>query len=74
MDDVIDTGMAGLETAQKLAVCSVYDCIAAQGGDIPLPENDPAVDRTGSQAVRIRNPFFTRHFLQVIILNLQELF
>ena len=49
VDDVVDTGVAGLEAAQQGAVGRVDDGVGLQPGDVPLPEHDPGIVRRGGE-------------------------
>ena len=41
--DIVNAGVAGLPAAEEGAVGGVDDGVAAQGGDIPLPEHQTGV-------------------------------
>ena len=56
VDGVVDAAVAGHETAQQLAVGSVDDGVCPQPGDIPLPERQPRVGRSGGQSVSLHHP------------------
>ena len=57
VDGVVDAAVAGHETAQQLAVGGVDDGVCPQPGDIPLPERQPRVGRSGGQSVSLHHPF-----------------
>ena len=71
VDGIVDTSVIGAEAPEQLAVGGVDNGIAAQGGDIPLPEIDPRPDR--AQRSDVGNSLAPDLLAQVGVLYREEL-
>ena len=67
VDGVVDAAMAGHKAAEHLAVGRVDDGVAAQGGDVPLPEIDPRLHRF--QLLQVGDALAADFLLQVGVLH-----
>lgn len=73
MDRVVDAAVAGVETAEKGAVCGVDDGPRPQPCDIALPEDEPRLCGGDGKRFGVHNPFFFPLFLQKRVLRFQKI-
>ena len=71
VDDVVDTAVAGNETAEHFRIGGVDYHVAFQRGDVALPKIDVFLQRF--QISYICNALARCFFLQILVLNLQKI-
>ena len=67
MNCIINTAVTRAKTPQHLRICGIDNLVAAQRGDIALPEIQPLLHRR--KVVDIRHALFCRLLLQIRILT-----
>ena len=68
VNGVVNTAVAGTETAQHLTVRRIYDSVTAQSGNVALPKIKAIL--RGGQIGTIGDSFFLCSLLQICVLHL----